>query len=205
MTIATIISEFIKNWSSKESLYLKIGKVSEINTDEQTFTFTPLDGTSAVLDVRMKTIADSASESFVNVPKDGSQVVVGFHSNTVAQCIVVQESEKILINTETIESNSTNKTDTIAEIYKIICDDVQVTSESFVFNGSANVGIIKIIELTEKLNNLVTEVNELTSKFNNHKHVSVQAGTQVSGITDLPSTGMTSFFKSDYENTKIKH
>ena len=205
MAIATIISDFIKNWSSKESLYLKIGKVSEINTDEQTFTFTPLDETSAVLDVRMKTIADNALESFVIVPKDGSQVVVGFHSNTVAQCLVVKESQKILINTETIESNSTNKTDTIAEIFKLICDDVQVTSESFVFNGGSNEGIIKIIQLTEKLNLLVSQVNNLKLRFNIHKHTGVSTGGGVSGITDILGVDATDFSKSDYEDTNIKH
>lgn len=198
MSIATIISDFIKNWSSKESLYLKIGTVSEINTEEQTFTFTPLDETSSVLDVRMKTIADSASESFVNVPKDGSQVVVGFHSNEVAQCLVVQESSEILINTE-------NRTDNISEIYKLICDDVQVTSESFVFNGGSNAGIIKIIDLTNKLNLLVNQVNAFRTVFNTHVHSGVTVGGGSSGVTPSTALEASDFDKSDYENTKIKH
>jgi len=205
MSIATIFSDFIKNWSNKESLYLKIGKVSEINTEEQTFTFTPLDETSDVLDVRMKTITDNTLESFTIVPKDGSQVVVGFHSNEVAQCLVVQESEKILINTETIESISTNKTDTINEIYKIICDDVQVTSESFVFNGGSNLGIIKIVELTEKLNNLVDQVNDLKNVYNQHQHSGVQSGSSSTGLASPIGAQVSGFLKSYYENTKIKH
>ena len=198
MAIADIISGFIKNWSSKESLYLKIGTVSDINTGEQTFTFTPLDETSAVLNVRMKVIANSASESFVNVPKDASQVVVGFHSNTTAQCLVVQESSEILINTE-------NRTDEISEIYKLICDDVQVTSESFVFNGGSNDGMIKIIDLTNKLNKLVNQVNAFKDVFITHVHTGVTIGGGISGVTPSIVNNATDFNKSDYENPKIKH
>lgn len=198
MSISEIVSKFIDNWSSKESLYLKIGSVSEINTDEHTFTFTPLDETSAVLNVRMKTIADSSPESFVIVPKDGSQVVVGFHSNEVAQCIVVQESSHVLINSE-------NKTVNISEVYKIICNDVQVTSDSFVFNGGSNLGIIKIVELTQKLNLLVSEVNNLKLRYNTHKHTGVTTGAGISGITDILGVNATDFNKDDYEDIKIKH
>lgn len=205
MSIAEIFSGFIKNWSSKEELYLKIGTASDINQDEFTFTFTPLDEKSKVLDVRMKSIADNALESFIIVPKDGSKVVVAFHSNTVAQCLVVQESDKILINTEIIESVSDTKKDTIETLYEIICNDVRVTSDSFVFNGGAFDGLIKINDLTTKLNDLVSEVNDLKDKFNTHKHIGVSSGGSVSGITDTFGTDATDFDKVDYENPKIQH
>ena len=206
MSIADIFSGFIKNWSSKESLYLKIGTVSEINQDEFTFTFTPLDNTSAVLDVRMKTISDNVLESFIIVPKDGSKVVVGFHSNTVAQCLIVQESDKILINTEAIESVSDTKKDTIQTLYEIICNDVQITSDSFVFNAGTLDGLIKINDLTTKLNKLVTELNDFKDEYNLHQHLGVISGVQVSGITNkLIEDDMTDFDKDDYENPIIKH
>lgn len=205
MSINEIFTNFIKNWSSKEELYLKLGTVSEINEDEFTFTFTPIDQKSKVLDVRMKAIANNALESFVIVPKEGTNVVVGFHSNEVAQCLVVQESDKILINTETIESISNNKTDTIQELYKIICDDVQVTTESFVFNGGNFEGMVKIVDLTTKLNKLVDEVNDLKTKYNTHVHTGVRTGTSSSGPTTSQGSDATAFSKSDYEDTKIKH
>jgi hypothetical protein len=62
-------------------------------------------------------------------------------------------------------------------------------------NGSEFEGIPKIVELTTKLNNLVTE-------HNTHTHTGVQTGAGVSGF---PSTLATSFSKSDYENTNVVH
>ena len=199
MSIATIFSDFIKNWSSKEELYLKIGTATEINQDEFTFTFTPLDEKSKVFDVRMKTIADNAQESIVIVPKEGTQVVVAFHSNTVGQCVIVKESSDIFLNTE-------NKKESIATLYELICNDVQVTTESFVFNGGAFEGLIKINDLTTKLNELVSEVNDFKDDYNLHKHVGVLSGVQVSGISDkIILDDMTDFNKDDYENPIIKH
>lgn len=198
MSIATIFSGFIKNWSSKEELYFKIGVASDIDESDFTFKFTPIDEKSVVEDVRMKVIADGSLESFVIIPKEGTKVVVGFHSNVVGQCLFVQESEKVLIN-------SKNKTDNVESIYKIICNDVRVTSDSFVFNGGSFAGMVKIIDLTSKLNILVTEVNNLKTKFNTHKHLGVSTGSGVSGTTNTLGTNATPFNKSDYENTKIKH
>lgn len=185
---------------------MKIGTVSEINTDEFTFTFQPLDQKSKVLDVRMKTIADNALESFIIVPKDASKVVVGFHSNTVAQCLIVQESEKILINTEIIESVSDTKKDTIETLYEIICNDVRVSTDSFVFNGGSFDGLIKINDLTTKLNKLIEEVNSFKDDYNLHKHTGVSSGSSTSAISDkIIANDMTDFDKNDYENNKIKH
>ena len=204
-SIADIIAGFIGNAFSKEELYFKIGTATEIDETDFTFKFTPIDEKSVVEDVRMKVIADGSPESFIIVPKEGTKVVVGFHSNVVGQCLFVQESEKVLINTENIESNSTNKKDTINALYEILCDDVQVTTDSFVFNGGTFDGLIKINDLTTKLNELIAEMNVLKSKFNNHHHIGVSTGGGVSGVTDNFLDDFTSFNKSDYENDKIKH
>jgi hypothetical protein len=206
MSIATILSDFIMNWSSKEELYFKIGVASDIDESDFTFKFTPIDEKSVVEDVRMKVIADGSPESFVIIPKEGTKVVVGFHSNTVGQCLFVQESEKVLINTVNIESNSKNKKDTIETLYEIICDDVRVTSDSFIFNGGTFDGLVKINDLTTKLNKLVSEMNSFKDKFNSHKHLGVSTGGGVSGLKNVTSVpAVTVFNKTNYENPKIKH
>lgn len=62
-------------------------------------------------------------------------------------------------------------------------------------NGSEFEGLVKIVDLTTKLNNLVTD-------YNLHTHGGVQTGTGTSGV---PTSATNSFSKSDYENTNVVH
>ena len=139
------------------------------------------------------------------VPKEGSKVVVGFHSNTVGQCLVVQQADKVLINTDTAEENSNSKTVNVENDFNINCNDVNVETNSWDFNGGSFQGLIKIVDLTTKLNKTITELNDLRTKFNAHKHIGVSTGGGVSGIPDKVVSVFTVFNKNDYENTKIKH
>jgi len=74
-------------------------------------------------------------------------------------------------------------------------------------NGGDNDGLVKIKELTDKLNGLI-------DVFNGHTHggviVSVAGGvtapaTGTVGNSASPNQSQSSLSKSDYENTKIKH
>lgn len=62
-------------------------------------------------------------------------------------------------------------------------------------NGSEFEGIPKIVELTTKLNALVTD-------YNLHTHSGVQTGAGISGV---PTVTTNTFSKSDYENTNVLH
>ena len=70
------------------------------------------------------------------------------------------------------------------------------------FNGGGNKGLVKIEELTQKLNQLVQQ-------FNTHTHAVTGATDStppiaVSGTTAI-TTPAPSFNKSQYEDTKVKH
>lgn len=72
--------------------------------------------------------------------------------------------------------------------------------DEVLLNGGVNGGLIKIGDLTNKINNLVDEVDNLRIKYNNHTHASHGTPT-VSLVTD----SFTQFNKSDYENDTFKH
>lgn len=75
-----------------------------------------------------------------------------------------------------------------------------------VLRGGEFAGLVKVIELTKKLNNLEKLINDLVSKFNDHTHIGVTSGGGVSGITTSQETGSLVVTKqSDIENTNIKH
>jgi phage gp45-like len=73
----------------------------------------------------------------------------------------------------------------------------QVTGTTVELNGTANEGLIKITELTAKINDLVTA-------YNAHQHGYV-AGGQGFSTTDATVTQQVPLVKTDYENDKVVH
>lgn len=84
---------------------------------------------------------------------------------------------------------------------------VKVTSDLIEFNGGGLDGLVKINELTQKLNQLVQEVTQCTTVFNAHQHtvqVTVPAGTgSTVALTGATMTAPSQFNASDYKNEKI--
>lgn len=79
--------------------------------------------------------------------------------------------------------------------------------DKIVINGGKNDGLINICELTDKLNNLVDEVNALKDKFNGHTHTGTGyagAALTINAPTSKASAA-TKFSKDDYEDTLITH
>lgn len=83
-------------------------------------------------------------------------------------------------------------------------------AETMVFNGGDNNGLIKIKELTDKLNALKDTVNSLVSSYNTHTHTVATTGTAVAQTGTATAivtqaTQAVAFDKADYENDKITH
>lgn len=87
---------------------------------------------------------------------------------------------------------------------------ISLHSPKVIINEGDNQGVINILELTEKLNKLIQELENLRSSFNSHTHT-------VPGILPGPSTTtsmnplipvnnpFTQFNQSDYEDLKCLH
>ena len=77
--------------------------------------------------------------------------------------------------------------------------------EKIVFRGGDLGGLVKVIDLTEKLNNLEDLVNDLIEKYNAHTHAGVQAGGSSTAVTTSIETGtLVKTEREDIENKKIK-
>jgi uncharacterized protein involved in type VI secretion and phage assembly len=73
-------------------------------------------------------------------------------------------------------------------------------------NDGKNEGMVKINELTQKLNKLVSEMETLRNQFNLHTHSGVTSGTSVSGPTPQQVTSpFSTFNKTDYEDKNCTH
>lgn len=87
---------------------------------------------------------------------------------------------------------------------------VEINADSIAFNAGSNSGLIKIKELTDKLNGLTKSVNSLITKYNSHTHIVATTGTATaqSGTAAAITTQASAaaeFDKNDYEDSKITH
>lgn len=71
---------------------------------------------------------------------------------------------------------------------------------SLILKGGEFGGLVKVIELTEKLNNLENKVNEIIAIFDAHVHSALNAPT-----TTLITETLTPTQREDIENATIKH
>ena len=71
------------------------------------------------------------------------------------------------------------------------------------FNDGALGGMVKVIELTTKLNNLENLVNSLISTFNSHTHTSAAPGSPTTPPLVPISQTLTPTQRADIENTII--
>ena len=104
-----------------------------------------------------------------------------------------------------------------AKPIRIVSDvDVQITSRKgnvqiltqsdngkVVLNEGSNDGLVIIQKLTDKINNLVQELEGLRNMFNTHIHPHPMGPT--STTTSMVTKPFSQFKKEDYENTKCTH
>lgn len=190
MTIKDILLDFIGVWSNQNKIYSVQCTVESVDVAKRICVCTPTDGSAEILNVRLEADIDvdsedvpvnSDSKGWFVVPVVGSIVGVSFYSKTEAYISVWTEIDEIIVKTTL-----------------------------FTFNDGAFGGLIKIDDITTKLNNLVTEVNVLKDLYNSHIHITTATvgATPTPGvISPTTSTGsaMTSFNKDDYKNTKVIH
>jgi len=66
-------------------------------------------------------------------------------------------------------------------------------------------GLVKVIELTEKLNNLENKVNEIITTFGTHTHTVTAVGSPTSPTSTPINGSLTISQRADIENINVKH
>lgn len=161
-------------------------EVKQVDGNTCTVTIGDLD----ISDVRLRAVINNDQDQLICTPKQNSQVLVAdMSAGEFRELVVIAYSE-----IETIDLAIGQTT--------LKLEDGKIT-----INGGNLNGLVKIQELTEKLNNLVTWCK-------NHTHGGVI--TAVSGGSGAPAVGTpgntatptsppSDFNKSDYEDTAVKH
>lgn len=182
-------------------------------------------------DVRLYAVVDDSLKGFCLIPAVDSMVLVGRIGNGNELCVVsFSEVDKVLgtigdnvevaIDKESL-SYKCDKTEIVVKSAELTSkmdnvelevkgNKIKVKADEIEFNGGDNDGLIKINELTDKINGIV-------DAFNKHTHtitpkdiqttatVLIGAVGQISGTVPAPSATISKLDKSAYEDTKVKH
>lgn len=173
-----ILFQLIDIWAKENELYSLQGTVKSVNLSERTCVVIPTDGSPDVLDVNLEADSGtSTSKGFFVVPEVGSVVVITFMN---------KEDSHITAWTE--------------------ISQVVAKSTEWIFNNGANGGMVKVIENTEKLNNIENKVNSIISFINSHVHTSAAPGSPTTiPVPTYTGGNLTPTQRSDIENEDVKH
>ncbi len=175
----------IQQLSGAREATLHICTVDAVDRSARAADCTPLDGGSPLLGCNLQACQGSG-HGMVLYPKVGSYVLVGLLGGMDAGLVLL--------------------TDEVEELeVKIGKRVLQVTADGFAFNGGELGGLIKIEGLTERLNIIENDVNDLKRAASSWVPVPNDGGaalkTSISGWAGNP---LERSKRSDYENELIK-
>lgn len=187
MSEASAISELLVNAIHAVTRHFVVveGTIGTVDLDAWTCTVNIGEGNgiSTFFDVPLKVEVDPAGlanpgsrASFLEIPEAGTGCLFGFRDGNLQrpQLYAVDKTVKILINSPLTE-----------------------------FNGGKLGGMVKVIDLTTKLNNLENLVNNFIGLYNLHTHPVISEGAPT-GITEsIETETLVPTERAEIENLKI--
>ncbi len=185
-----------------------LGTVSAVDKDARTVDVEPINEDAPILGVNLQANQESTL-GVVQFPREGSYVAVAMLSGYEAGVVVLTDDvESIEVNI----NDGTKLTLTEDGISLNVKDGItlDIDDKAAVFNGGDLGGLIKIEELTNKINALVNTVNALIDNYNAHTHITtatVSASPTPGVISPIvaPALKAQTFKAKDYEDDKVKH
>lgn len=201
MTIAEAIRHLA---AGSTEIYCKTCTVDAVDEQARTVDCTPLDDSAPLLGVTLQ--AQQACEEGLTVfPTVGSCVVVGFLSPAVAVVLLAEQVEKLALKIGDMRAEMT--ADGIDAAVRETT--LKITSEGVEINGGKLGGVVKIEQLTQAINALITA-------FNSHTHELPTGAVAVAGsataqtnlapvVVPAITRGHPTLAKAEYEDEKVKH
>lgn len=156
-----------------DTIYLVTGKVLSVDETAGTCSVEAVTG-KATTTIEGVEFQTTISDGLLIIPKVDSEVKVLFSTYTTPFIAQYGDVEKMYLAADLIQ-----------------------------FNDGALEGIVKVIELTQKLNNIENKVNSIISTFNSHTHTSGGAGAPTTPPMAPISGTLTLTQKADIENPII--
>lgn len=185
------IREAIKNMTGdQDEVYSLICKVDSIDENKRVVDVTPVNDAAKIHDCRIQAEIEK-TKGIAIFPKKDSFVVVTFISKNHAFVSLTSEIDKIVVDFPEISGS---------------IDTIKIKGTKITLNDGNNSGIVKVIELTQKINTIERDINTLKTIFSGWSPISQDGGAALkSAAAAWIAQMITETNKSDIENTDIKH
>lgn len=171
---------------NEDKVFLLVATVESVDEPSRSCKVMALSG-HGQLEIENVQLMCGIDDGMLLIPTIGSTVIVGYSTFNQAYVALFSELDKVLV----IVGESA----------------VSITDGKIQFNDGQLGGMVKIIELTKKLNNLENLLNDLIAKYNAHTHVlTLSSGSGTAAATVSTETqSLTPTERTEIENDKITH
>jgi hypothetical protein len=204
MSNGTIIQaiQTLAGVKGEDKVQLVAATVTSVDEAERTCNVSVLSGTGQTTIENVQLMA-SIDDGILLVPAIDSTIIVSYSSYNQPFVSLFSELSKILLVAG--ENNASIQMDTDGLLLEIANTKLFISDGLTKFNEGNLGGLVKVIELTTKLNNLENKVNQLLTAFNSHTHIlTLSTGTGTAAPTSSQVSGtLTPTQRADIENTEI--
>jgi hypothetical protein len=187
----------------RDNVSLLSATVDSVNESKRTCVVTSVSSQGSVTIENVQLMA-SIDDGFLLVPSIDSTVIIAYSTFNQPFIALFSGIEKVLLVAG--ENNASIQVDTEGLLLEIAQTKVLISDGEIKLNDGAMGGLVKVIQLTQKLNNLENKVNQLITAYNSHVHTGVTTGPGSSATTPTQVTGsLTPTQRADIENEKIVH
>lgn len=196
--LRNIIRELAKTDGETVALVCTVDAVDE---KARTIDCTPLNEGAPLLGVNLQA-NQGANYGFWLYPEVGSFVIVGFVADGAAG--VVLSTEKIK-QAEVVIGDTSAVMDADGCRIKTANMSANINADNIIFNGGKLNGLVKIDDLTKRLNTIENEINKLKGIMAGWVPVAQDGGAALrTAAADWSADTLLLTKRSDYENEKIK-
>ena len=196
--LRNIIRELAKTDGETVALVCTVDAVDE---KARTIDCTPLNEGAPLLGVNLQA-NQGANYGFWLYPEVGSFVIVGFVADGAAGVVLSTEKMK---QAEVVIGDTSAVMDADGCRIKTANMSANINADNIIFNGGKLNGLVKIDDLTKRLNTIENEINKLKGIMAGWVPVAQDGGAALkTAAADWSADTLLLTKRSDYENEKIK-
>ena len=187
---------------NRDNVHYIVAEVDSVDIGNRLCTVTTISGAESITIENVK-LMPCVDDGLLLVPTVGSNVFIITSDYNQPFVAMVSEIDAAIITSGDVQITLQNG------VVKIVQNNLslQFSNGKIQFNDGSYGGLVEIVNLVTKLNNLENLVNDLISKYNSHTHIlSLSTGTGTAAPTTTIETGiLTLTQRGDIENTIITH
>lgn len=176
--------------------------VDEVDKTARTIDCTPINEGAPLLGVNLQANQE-ADYGFCLFPEKGSFVVVGFVADGAAGVVLLTEK---IESAEIVIGDSSAVMDADGLRIKTEKMSADINRENIIFNGGDLGGLVRVQDLTDRLNIIENDINALKDALSAWVPVTQDGGAALkAAAADWFAAKLTPSTRGDYENEKVKH